>query len=532
MCEPRDDQAGGGAPVAAEAREHREPALGGVDVARACRRQHRFARQELAPECGHRFRRPRDPRQHLVAIAQGRRRERAREVVLQEGQVPEQFHALSLEVHVLGQFDQRANQGVAALFRSPRRLAEVEGRIAQRVKVLAFAPRLAVHAEEVGGDRLVAFGRIDVVIRIGEQEFLERVVVQPQPLCGVAGDEILAADPQDVVNRRRGQPGYPGQVRLRERAVTGYRDRAQQRPEPRAPHLAGRIELTFQKRTIHALELVRDVVERRVVAWRRDNLVEDVIREQEVALALRSDRRGQLLAAFLGQAGEPDQRIRLDLVHAGRGISDEVEMRITDERRHACVVGSGRQDEADVRREIVHQLHQVGDAAVPAERQRLVERIDQHDRALIGMRLCVNLQRTAHRHVEHRSRIVAVDLDLDVLGVVDNAGHPAAGRDVSGVHDDPVGPLLLERLAERGEGVRQRFGQRLHEWNRRQRRIEAGLAEVHVGEEAALQPVASRQLRGSLAHLGEPRGDGRLAGVPARPRAGTRGRRSDLRATG
>ena len=75
------------------------------------------------------------------------------------------------------------------MFRSPRRLPEVEGRIAQRVKVLAFAPGLAVYAEEVGGDRLVAFGRIDVVIRIGEQEFLKRVMVEAQPLCGVAGGE-------------------------------------------------------------------------------------------------------------------------------------------------------------------------------------------------------------------------------------------------------------------------------------------------------------------------------------------------------
>jgi hypothetical protein len=100
-------------------------------------------------------------------------------VVLEKGQVPEQFHALRLEVRVLGQLDQRANQALATLIQPARRFAEVEGRVAQRVKVLAFAPRLAVHAEEVGGDRLMAFGRIDVVVRIGEKEFLEGVVVQP-----------------------------------------------------------------------------------------------------------------------------------------------------------------------------------------------------------------------------------------------------------------------------------------------------------------------------------------------------------------
>jgi hypothetical protein len=87
------------------------------------------------------------------------------------------------------------------------------------------------------------------------------------------------------------------------------------------------------------------------------------------------------------------------------------------------------------------------------------------------MRLCVNVQRTAHRHVEHRSRIVAIDLDLDFLDVVDKAGHLAAGRDGSCVHNriqyDLVGPLLLERRAECGEGVGQRFGQPLHEVDRR-----------------------------------------------------------------
>jgi hypothetical protein len=168
-------------------------------------------------------------------------------------------------------------------------------------------------------------------------------------------------------------------VRLRQRAVTGDGDRAEQRPEPRAPQLAGRIELPFQKRTIHALERVRDVVERRVALRGSDNLVEDVIGEQEVALALRSDRRGQLLPAFLGHADEPDFSIRLDLVHATRGdfgVLDEVKMRLTNERRYLRVVGSGRQDETHVGGEIVHQLQQVRDASLPAERQRLVEGID------------------------------------------------------------------------------------------------------------------------------------------------------------